>query len=598
MKLHLADGFTPPVELMTQKLAILARTGAGKTNTATVIAEEVLDAKQQVVVLDPKGDWWGLRSSADGQSAGYPIYVLGGDHADEGIALEATGGALIADVAAQGASLVLDLSTFSARDLRTFVTDFAERFYRAKAGHVSPVLVIFEEADEVVPQRVDNNNARMVGAIERLVKRGRFRGIGTLLVTQRSASLNKDVLTQTEVLIVQQTTSPQDKKAIDAWVEDHQDQEKRAELMANIASLKKGEAFVWSPTFLETFVRLRFRMRKTFDAGRDVKIGETRRAPKVLAPVDLTALGERMKATVEKAKAEDPRTLHARIRELERKLSDPSLIQRELARALPEPKVITKRVLEDGQLLRAEKLADRLVAIAGTYQDTLKKLHDSAIEIGAAIASTRSEAPPKARGSVGGAPVRVAAPATSLNRPSTAGHATGQAAQRPLTVRPREPRVTADGEAGLTSTHQAILNAALFLETVGFRTPGVPQLALTSGLSPTGGYWRTLVGRLRTLGLIDGTSLTKDGRNLAQSKPINGAQGVQDRVRRVLPSSTHQKVFDALIAAYPEGIGQDDEVVPRGGYGRTIIGRLRTLGVASKGWPLRAAPFLFLEEAA
>lgn len=36
-----------PIELITQKIAILARTGAGKTNAAVVIAEGLLDAKQQ-----------------------------------------------------------------------------------------------------------------------------------------------------------------------------------------------------------------------------------------------------------------------------------------------------------------------------------------------------------------------------------------------------------------------------------------------------------------------------------------------------------------------------------------------------------------------
>lgn len=426
--LKLADGFTPPIELMTQKIAILARTGAGKTNTATVIAEEVLQRKQQVVALDPKGDWWGLRSSADGKEPGYAITVLGGDHGD--LPLEPTAGALIADVAAEGVSLVIDLSAFTGRELRQFVTDFAERFYRAKAHHVSPVLLILEEADEVVPQRVDKDNARMVGAIERIVKRGRFRGIGTLLVTQRSASLNKDVLTQTEVLIVQQTTAPQDKKAIDAWVESHPDQDKRAELMANIASLKKGEAFVWSPTFLEIFQRVRFRMRRTFDAGRDVKIGELRTAPKVLAPVDLAALGERMKALGDRAKADDPRALRARVRELEAQVArwqSPS--SHKVAKIVMQ--TVEKPVLKDAQITRLERIAERMDK---TASDVLVR----ASELIAAARSARSGQPTTPHHVVG-SPVRAAAPAADRNSPSTAGHPLASG-QRPLTVRSGEPR--------------------------------------------------------------------------------------------------------------------------------------------------------------
>lgn len=194
-----------------------------------------------------------------------------------------------------------------------------------------------------------------------------------------------------------------------------------------------------------------------------------------------------------------------------------------------------------------------------------------------------------------GEAVRATAPTANLNRPSTVRGAPEQGGPR---VRSGESRVTTEpGEAGLTSTHQAVLNAALFLEGVGFRSPGVPQLALTAGLSPTGGYWRQIIGRLRSAGFVEprGTSLTPAGRAQAVAEPLGGTEDVQARVRAVLPSSTHQAVYDLLLAAYPEGLSQDDDRLPKGGYGRQIVGRLRSLGVARKGWPLTAAPFLFLE---
>ena len=49
-RLDLGEGFAPPIELMIQKTAVLARTGAGKTNVVAVVTEEVLDQKQQVNV--------------------------------------------------------------------------------------------------------------------------------------------------------------------------------------------------------------------------------------------------------------------------------------------------------------------------------------------------------------------------------------------------------------------------------------------------------------------------------------------------------------------------------------------------------------------
>jgi hypothetical protein len=37
---------------------------------------------QQVVIVDPKGDWWGIRSSADGKAPGLPVVILGGERGD------------------------------------------------------------------------------------------------------------------------------------------------------------------------------------------------------------------------------------------------------------------------------------------------------------------------------------------------------------------------------------------------------------------------------------------------------------------------------------------------------------------------------------
>jgi hypothetical protein len=47
-----------------------------------VMAEEVAAAKQCFCAIDLKGDWYGLKSTADGKHAGIPIVVFDGDHAD------------------------------------------------------------------------------------------------------------------------------------------------------------------------------------------------------------------------------------------------------------------------------------------------------------------------------------------------------------------------------------------------------------------------------------------------------------------------------------------------------------------------------------
>ena len=109
--LHIGDGFTLPAEAVTQTFSILAKRGVGKTYTASVLTEELLKANLHVVVVDPIGVWWGLRAAANGDDAGLPIAILGGDHGD--VPLASTAGQVVADVVVdERLPVVLDLSGF------------------------------------------------------------------------------------------------------------------------------------------------------------------------------------------------------------------------------------------------------------------------------------------------------------------------------------------------------------------------------------------------------------------------------------------------------------------------------------------------------
>ncbi len=149
----------------------------------------------------------------------------------------------------------------------------------------------------------------MLGAFEDIVRRGRARGIGVTLITQRAAVINKNVLTQIEVLVCLRTIAPQDREAIDGWIEVHGTQKQRDEMMANIASLPIGTAYFWSPGWLDIFKKVEVRKRTTFDSSSTPKVGEKVVGPKEVAAVDLESLGAQIKGTVERAKANDPAEL-------------------------------------------------------------------------------------------------------------------------------------------------------------------------------------------------------------------------------------------------------------------------------------------------
>jgi DNA helicase HerA-like ATPase len=269
--LRISREFSLPAEAVSETFAILAKRGVGKTYTAAVMVEELLKAGLRVVV-DPAVVWWGLRAAADGTGEGLPVLILGGDHGD--VPLEVGAGEPIADVVVdEELSVVLDLSHFRKGEQTRFMTDFAERLYHKNR---TPLHLVLDEADAFAPQRPLKGQERLLGVVEDLVRRGRALGIGVTLVTQRAAVLNKDVLTQAEVLVALRTIAPQDRDAIDAWIRVHGTPQEREALMASLPSLPVGTAWFWSPGWLDVFTRVRIRRRETFDSSATPRVGVSR----------------------------------------------------------------------------------------------------------------------------------------------------------------------------------------------------------------------------------------------------------------------------------------------------------------------------------
>lgn len=320
--------FSLPLDLVTQSLAILAKRGSGKSYTAAVFTEELLEAGQQVVVIDPTGSAWGIKSSADGNSPGYEVVVFGGDNAD--LPLEETSGKVLARAVVEHRfSCVLDLNLFRKGAALRFLTDFLETLYLLNR---QPIHIVCDEADYYAPQKPFGEEARALGAMQDIVRRGRRKGIGCTLISQRPSVLNKDVLTQCEVLVALRLVHPRDIDAIEAWVAVHGEPSKAVTMIESLPPLEIGTAWFWSPGWGDIFERVRIRKRRTFDSGATPKAGETLKAPKRRAEIDLEKLGAEIKATAERAKESDPRALHAKIASLEKQLRE------------KEPEVIFQKV--------------------------------------------------------------------------------------------------------------------------------------------------------------------------------------------------------------------------------------------------------------
>ncbi|MCC6192244.1 MAG: DUF87 domain-containing protein [Anaerolineales bacterium] len=392
--LRLAPSLQLSDDIVTLTIAVLGNRGSGKTNTGVVITEDLLDLGYQVVVIDPLDVWWGLKSSADGKAAGYPVIVLGGPHGD--VPLADTDGRVVADfVVDSRRPVIISLRHVSKAGQRRFMADFAEQIYRRKGepGRNTPCLFVIDEASSYVPQRVGPDETRMLGALEDWVRRGRASGIGVTLIDQRAASVNKDVLTQIELLVAHRHTSPQDRKALQEWVRGHDTEGHEAAFMESLAALKQGEAWFWSPNWLDLFQRVQVRPRRTYDSSRTPERGQALPAPKAQAEVDLEALKAQLTRTIEQARENDPRELKAQIAKLQGEL-------RKAAAAQPAPKVerVEVPVLDAGDVARMMAAAGRLDEAAAAIQRLVAAYQASAKELSELVrtAQARLEARPAA----------------------------------------------------------------------------------------------------------------------------------------------------------------------------------------------------------
>jgi len=577
-QLMLADNLMLPIEAVTETFAILGKRGKGKTNTAVVLVEELIGAGLPTVVIDPTGVWWGLRSSADGKRAGLPVVIFGGEHGD--LPLEATAGILVADtVVDHRHPVVIDLSGLSKTSGRRFVTEFLERLYHRNREVLH---IAIDEADLFAPQRVGADTARMLGAMDDIVRRGRAHGIGVTLITQRPAVINKDVLSQAEVLVALGMTGPRDVAAIDEWVRLHADEDDARQVKASLASLPVGTAWVWSPGWLGILRQVHVRRRRTFDSSATPKPGQKRPAAATFAPVDIAALGEQMSALVKRASEEDPKVLLARLRAAEARAEraetalttaqarEPQTVQ------VPVIPLALQQALD--LLNRAEnQLVSELIEAARLVGNSREQITAAVAAVAAVTAAAAAAASPVAKTGTGGSPTwsKVTAAALKPGRAITS--------ERQPTRRPPDH---SEAPSGITlgKAHRAILSV---LATYGSRP--ITSVAVLAGYSAGGGGFRNALSALRTAGLIEGRNeltITDSGR--AAAGPVDPLPaGLELREHWKSQSAlgrAHGLILDVLAEAYPAAVDVA-EIADRAGYSadgggfRNALSRLRTLGL-------------------
>lgn len=582
--------FRLPIEVATQATAIHGVRGKGKTNTVGVMVEGMLNAGLQVVVIDPTDNWWGLKSSADGLGEGHSIVVLGGHHGD--LPLLSTSGRVIADFAVnEGASMILSLRHLRKNEQRRFVLEFAEQLYHRKGEveHRTPLFLAIDECSTYVPQRVMGETARLVGAIEDIVRKGRSSGLGVALIDQRPASVNKDVLSQIELLICHAVTGKHDRKALREWIEGKDSKGRLDEFEADLAGLEVGEAWFWHPV-ADVFERVRVELRTTFDSSKTPELGETIDSPSSPARVDLDGLRSALEEAISEAESQDPRLLTERIIELEATVRD--LESREMG-AEPEDVAAMVRDQVDRELVVALEAQRTQV---GEFYRNFSLVHDRLLDVVGELAAPVEELGEFANDADLDLAAMDAAELPMVLAPSPPAPRADLIRSRPLGAAPMGPD-------GVTAPQQRILDAL-----AGFVALGLHQIhrniaAVFADQSPRSSGVSNNLGRLRSLGLIDypaggEVALTDAGLSAANGtgSPTT-LVGLHEAWASKL-SNPQGRIIRELIRVYPASIDRIElaelarQSPTSSGYSNNL-GRMRSLGIITKRGPIAATRLLF-----
>jgi hypothetical protein len=609
-----------PPDVLKQHVAVLGKTGSGKTSTAKLAIEQVVAARERVCILDTvKSDWWGLTSSASGKSPGLPFYILGGPHGH--VPLHASAGGAIAELVATGAlpHSIIDMHDFGAGDIQRFFTPFAETLFKRMRG---VLYLVIEEAHEVAPkERLLGDENMMIYWAKKLATAGRKKGVRLIVVSQSVQQLHNRVLGSCDTLIAQRLTAPADQKPVIDWLKANAPKDAAQAAAASLSSLKTGEGWIISGE-AQIFERVTFPRIGTFDNSATPESGDAEHHV-ATAAVDVQKLREVIGDAVREAEENDVDRLKQRIRELETGKATP-------AGALPEELAAADtRGYSRGHDDAMAKVSDQWRGLKQAIQPNLALFEQMVENMRATIPAGEPEkrdtpAPSSFpahidRHGVGHYPTPApraqvaemvnSSSCATAQSPSSSDSSAGGAKRRPMPAahQERAPRAPVQtGAVKVSSPQQRILNVLAWFESVSAQADRV-RVAVVAGVSPRSSGYVKNVGTLKTSGLVDYPedgvlALSDAGRNHAE-KPQGALTNValHDAIRRFV-SGPQWDILNALIKVYPESLSrgelakQANVSAASSGYVKNV-GTVKALGFATypRDGHVAASPLLFVK---
>ncbi len=220
------------LRLVDSRMLIQANSGGGKSWLLRKIAEQT-GGRLQTVILDPEGEFATLRERVD--------FVLVG-HGGDVPAHPKMASTLARELCELGTSAVVNLSELKKHDRHLYVKSFLNSLMSTPRRLWHPMLILIDEAHMFCPEKGAGDSVASESVID-LMTRGRKRGYGGILVTQRISKLRKDATAEVNNVCVGRTVQDVDqRRAADALGILLKER-------TGLRDLKPGEFWAFGPAF-------------------------------------------------------------------------------------------------------------------------------------------------------------------------------------------------------------------------------------------------------------------------------------------------------------------------------------------------------------
>lgn len=566
-----------PEAALGQHIAVLGKTRSGKSSVMRGLVEGLLDAEKPVCIVDPKGDWWGLKSSADGKRAGYPVVIFGGEHAD--VPINQHAGAHVAELVATGnRPCIIDLGGWMVGERTRFWIEFASALFKQTRGMR---WLVIDEVHNFAPKGkvLDPDSGKALHWTNRLASEGLGKGLHMIFASQRPQKVHNDTLTSAETLIAMRVLHPSDRLAVSEWIKGCGDLEVGAKVLNSLAEMKRGEGWVWSPEIGFGPKRIQFAMFKTYDSFK-AQPAEMAERLKGWAEVDLDEVKTKLAAVVEEAAANDPRALKRRVAELEAENTRLGNV------GTPSAGIDPADYDRDIEIVRSDAFAAgvtegrraALEEIAPGLADAATHLAEAAQHVSDAVKTTNRRP---------SEPAPMALPRATLN------------VDRARVEAPRRRTEAGPGEE-MPGPQRKLLTVLAQYPNGRTKT----QLAILSGYAHNGGSYNNALANLRSRGWAEGgpdrIAITSAGsKALGSFQPLPTGSQLRTYWFGNL-DGPQAKLLRVLAEAYPSGVSKEaladaTGYEARGGSFNNALARLRALELATGrgGAEIRASDILF-----